>query len=230
MQDIKSNLTTIHARIEKACRKAGRKKEEVKLLLATKTVPAERILIAGECGENLIGENRVQEAVEKLEAIEHFPFERHFIGHLQSNKVKDILKYAHTIQSIDRLSIAEKLENHLQKEGRSINVLIQVNSSYEESKFGMEPEKAIELLRSVSKLSCLRIKGLMTIGANTEEETLIRKSFQIIKNLQKQIIKEGIEGVSMDILSMGMSSDLELAIEEGSSLIRVGSAVFGNRG
>ncbi|MCB1159863.1 MAG: YggS family pyridoxal phosphate-dependent enzyme, partial [Leptospiraceae bacterium] len=131
---------------------------------------------------------------------------------------------------IDRLSIAEKLENHLQKEGRSINVLIQVNSSYEESKFGMEPEKAIELLRSVSKLSCLRIKGLMTIGANTEEETLIRKSFQIIKNLQKQIIKEGIEGVSMDILSMGMSSDLELAIEEGSSLIRVGSAVFGNRG
>lgn len=228
--DILHNLTLIHERIKKACEKAGRNTDEVKLLLATKTVSADRIKIALENGQTLIAENKVQELKEKYEDLKNTPHENHFIGHLQTNKIKDILKYGVTcIQSLDRLELAEKLHQKLLAENRTMDVLIQVNTSNEESKFGVDPDEAIELTRKVSHYSTLKIKGLMTIGLFSAETGKVRACFKILKKLQKDIITENIPNVEMKELSMGMSGDLETAIEEGATIVRVGTAVFGTR-
>lgn len=229
-EDILHNLATINDRIKSACEKSGRNTGEVKLLLATKTVSAERIKIALHHGQTLIAENKVQELKEKYEALKDIPHENHFIGHLQTNKVKDILKYNVTcVQSLDRLDLAEKLHQRLSAENRTIEVLIQVNTSNEESKFGIDPADAIEFIRKVSTFPTLKIKGLMTIGLFSAETEKVRKCFKILKNLQQEIIGENIPNVEMTELSMGMSGDLETAIEEGATIVRVGTAVFGAR-
>ncbi|REC60992.1 YggS family pyridoxal phosphate-dependent enzyme [Chryseobacterium pennae] len=229
-EDILHNLKVIDTRIQNACKKAGRNPDEVKLLLATKTVSAERIKIALENGQTLIAENKVQELKEKYEELKKTPHINHFIGHLQTNKIKDILKYDITcIQSLDRLDLAEKLHQRLLAENRTIEVLIQVNTSNEESKFGIDPSQTIELTRKVSEFSTLKVKGLMTIGLFSAESEKVRQCFKILKNLQQQIIREYIPNIEMKELSMGMSGDLEAAIEEGATIIRVGTAVFGAR-
>lgn len=229
-EDILHNLTLIHNRIKNACEKSGRKTNDVKLLLATKTVSAERIKIALEHGQSLIAENKVQELKEKYEDLKDIPHENHFIGHLQTNKIKDILKYNVTcIQSLDRLELAEKLHQKLLTENRTMDVFIQVNTSNEESKFGADPNKAIELVRKVSNYSTLRIKGLMTIGLFSAKTEKVRACFKILKKLQQDIIHENIPNIAMTELSMGMSGDLETAIEEGATIVRVGTAVFGAR-
>lgn len=229
-EDILHNLRIINNRIQNACEKAGRNPDEVKLLLATKTVSAERIKIALENGQTLIAENKVQELKEKYEELKDTFHNNHFIGHLQTNKVKDILKYDVTcVQSLDRLELAEKLHQRLSAENRTIEVLIQVNTSNEESKFGVEPNEAIELTRKVSEFSTLKIKGLMTIGLFSAKTEKVRSCFKILKKLQREIIQENIPNVEMNELSMGMSGDLETAIEEGATIVRVGTAVFGTR-
>ncbi|CAM3108107.1 YggS family pyridoxal phosphate-dependent enzyme [Chryseobacterium flavum] len=228
--DILHNLAVINERIRKACEKSGRNTDEVRLLLATKTVSADRIKIALENGYPLIAENKVQELKEKYEDLKDILHENHFIGHLQTNKVKDILKYDVTcVQSLDRLDLAEKLHQRLSAENKSIDVLIQVNTSGEESKFGIAPNEAIELTKNVSRFPTLRIKGLMTIGLFSAETDKVRECFKILKNLQQDIIRENIPNVQMKELSMGMSGDLETAIEEGATIVRVGTAVFGPR-
>ncbi len=224
------NLNLIHHRINIACAATGRNPNTIRLLMATKTVPAERIKIALQAGEFLIGENKVQELKEKFNELKDTPHESHFIGHLQSNKIKDLLKCSVScIQSIDRFEIAEKLHARLTFEKKEMNVLIQVNSSDEESKFGVSPENAVALIKKVASLSTLHIKGLMTIGLFSAEENKVRPCFRKMKNLQQHIIKHKINGVEMDVLSMGMSHDLEIAIEEGATLIRIGTAIFGER-
>lgn len=229
-EDILHNLTLINNRIKKACNQSGRNIDEVRLLLATKTVSAERIKVALEHGQTLIAENKVQELKEKYEDLKDMPHENHFIGHLQTNKIKDILKYDVTcIQSLDRLELAEKLHQKLLAENRTMDVLIQVNTSNEESKFGIDPDKAIELTRKISNYSTLKIKGLMTIGLFSAETNKVRACFKILKDLQQDIITENIPNVEMKELSMGMSGDLETAIEEGATIVRVGTAVFGAR-
>ncbi|RXM38371.1 YggS family pyridoxal phosphate-dependent enzyme [Chryseobacterium sp. CH21] len=229
-EDILHNLTIIQERIKNACVKSGRNTDEVKLLLATKTVSAERIKIALDYGQTLIAENKVQELKEKYEDLIKIPHENHFIGHLQTNKIKDILKYnVSCIQSLDRLDLAEKLHQRLLAENKTIDVLIQVNTSNEESKFGVDPNEAIELIKKVSHYSTLKIKGLMTIGLFSAETERVRACFKIMKNLQQDIIHENIPNVTMTELSMGMSGDLETAIEEGATIVRVGTAVFGAR-
>ncbi|RLJ32998.1 hypothetical protein CLU97_2470 [Chryseobacterium sp. 7] len=229
-EDILHNLTLIHARIKNACEKSGRKTDDIKLLLATKTVSVERIKIALEHGQTLIAENKVQELKEKYEDLKDIPHENHFIGHLQTNKIKDILKYnVKCIQSLDRLELAEKLHEKLLTEKRTMDVFIQVNTSNEESKFGVDPNKAIELVRKVSNYSTLNIKGLMTIGLFSAETEKVRACFKILKKLQQDIIFENIPNITMTELSMGMSGDLETAIEEGATIVRVGTAVFGAR-
>ncbi|WP_333597040.1 YggS family pyridoxal phosphate-dependent enzyme [Chryseobacterium flavum] len=229
-EDILHNLAVINERIRKACEKSGRNTDEVRLLLATKTVSADRIKIALENGYPLIAENKVQELKEKYEDLKDILHENHFIGHLQTNKVKDILKYDVTcVQSLDRLDLAEKLHQRLSAENKSIDVLIQVNTSGEESKFGIAPNEAIELTKNVSRFPTLRIKGLMTIGLFSAETDKVRECFKILKNLQQDIIRENIPNVQMKELSMGMSGDLETAIEEGATIVRVGTAVFGPR-
>ncbi len=227
---IADNLNHILQRIEKACTQSNRKPDEVKLLLATKTVSAERIKIALQTGQTLIAENKIQELKEKYETLKSVPHTNHFIGHLQTNKIKDILKYeVACIQSLDRIDLAEKLHQRLKAEHKTMEVLIQVNTSDEQSKFGVHPSKAIELIQQVSQLETLKIKGLMTIGLFSAETEKVRKCFKLLKNIQEQIMALNIPNVEMNELSMGMSGDLETAIEEGATIVRVGTAIFGQR-
>lgn len=229
-EDILHNLEIINNRIKKACEKAGRNPDEVRLLLATKTVSADRIKTALQNRQTLIAENKVQELKEKYDELKDIPHENHFIGHLQTNKIKDILKYdVVCVQSMDRLDLAEKLHQRLLPEGKTMEVLIQVNTSNEESKFGVHPDHAVELTRKISEFNTLKIKGLMTIGLFSAETEKVRSCFKILRSLQQEIISQNIPNVEMKELSMGMSGDLETAIEEGATIVRVGTAVFGAR-
>lgn len=228
--NIRINLAHIHARITRATLAAGRIPGDVKLLLATKTVPAARIREALEAGYTLIAENKVQELKEKFEALKDLPHENHFIGHLQSNKIKDLLKYDVTcLQSLDRLDLAEKLHQKLLSENRTMEVLIQVNTSGEESKFGIDPSRAVDFTRAVAGLETLRVKGLMTIGLFSTDTEKVRRCFRLLHALRDEIGALGLAGVEMKELSMGMSGDLETAIAEGATMVRVGTAVFGQR-
>jgi pyridoxal phosphate enzyme (YggS family) len=153
-----SNLKEVHNRIENACKLSGRNPEDVQLLLATKTVPADKIRIAIEAGETLTGENKMQELRDKDSELKGLDIQRHFIGHLQTNKIKDFLKYVSCIQSLDRLNLAQELDRQLQKEGRNLDVFIQVNTSFEESKFGLSPDKVISFVHELKQYETLKIK------------------------------------------------------------------------
>lgn len=230
MSQIKENIISIQNRIEKACLHAGRSPDEVSLLLATKTVSPEGIKEAFRSGCTLIAENRVQELKAKYAHLQEETYTSHFIGHLQSNKIKDILSHGVScLQSVDRLELAEKIHKKLITENRTLDIYIQVNTSQEESKFGVSPENAIALVREIAKLETLKIKGLMTIGVFSAEAEKVRACFRILKCIQGEIAALNISGVDVSQLSMGMSGDLEIAIEEGSTMIRVGTAVFGER-
>ncbi|TYB79259.1 YggS family pyridoxal phosphate-dependent enzyme [Bizionia myxarmorum] len=225
--DIPKNLQSILNRIEIACENAGRSRKEVRLLLATKTVSAENIKMALAAGETLIGENKIQEIKEKYEDLKSVRHEQHFIGHLQTNKVKELLRYdVACIQSLDRLRLAKKLQNRLEYENKTIDAYLQFNTSYEESKFGMNPENAVNFALDVQQFNRINIKGLMTIGLFSAEDEKVRKCFKLLKNIQTQLLDKGI---SAHELSMGMSSDLEVAIQEGATIVRVGTAIFGKR-
>lgn len=220
------NIRHIRRQMAEACERAGRNPESVRLLLATKTVSAENIRKALAAGETLIAENKVQELKEKFEDLKAIPHETHFIGHLQTNKIKEVLKYADCIQSVDRLPLAEKLQQRLAFEDRAIDVFLQVNTSYEESKFGVEPARALEFARQVAQLDRLRIKGLMTIGLFSADTEKVRKCFQLLRQIQQDVLALGIPAHA---LSMGMSGDFEVAIQEGATMVRVGTAIFGQR-
>ena len=228
--DILYNLYKILTRIEESCNKSNRTPDDVKLLLATKTVPADKIKIALKAGQTLIGENKVQELKDKYDALKEIAHTNHFIGHLQSNKIKDILKYnVSCIQALDRIDLAEKLHQKLLSANRTMDVLIQVNTSNETSKFGIHPAEAIDFIKIVSQMNTLRIKGLMTIGLLSNQSDKVRDCFRMLKNLQQEVTALNIPGVEMNELSMGMSGDMEIAIEEGSTIIRIGTAIFGER-
>jgi pyridoxal phosphate enzyme (YggS family) len=224
-----SNLKEVHNRIEIACKLAGRNPSDVQLLLATKTVPADKISIAIETGETLIGENKMQELRDKDPGLKGLHIERHFIGHLQTNKVKDVLKYASCIQSLDRLSLAQELDKQLQKEGKNLDVFIQVNTSFEESKFGLKPDELISFIREMKQYQTLKIKGLMTIGLLDVDKEKMQPSLRLLRTIRNEVYKAKIDRIGELKLSMGMSQDLELAIAEGSNMVRIGTSIFGNR-
>ncbi|MBL7706631.1 MAG: YggS family pyridoxal phosphate-dependent enzyme [Taibaiella sp.] len=227
---ILENLKAVQERIHAACTKSGRSTDEVKLLLATKTVSPDRIKTALSAGHTLIAENKVQELKDKYEALHSVPHVNHFIGHLQTNKIKDLLACeVSCLQSLDRFALAEKLQQKLEAANRSMDVLIQVNTSGESSKFGIEPDETITLVRQVAALERLKIRGLMTIGLFSSDTEKVRECFRMLKSLQEQVRAANIPGVQMQELSMGMSGDFETAIEEGATMIRVGTAVFGQR-
>jgi len=212
--------------MEGACISVDRHPQDVKLLLATKTVPAENIRIALQAGETLIGENKLQELTGKWDALQGLPHMSHFIGHLQSNKVKGVLKYVDCIQSIDRLSLAEKLQRRLEFEDRVVDVFLQVNTSFEASKFGHDPAQMENFARQIRHLDRIKVKGLMTIGLFSDDLNQVRKCFRRLKGVQRTLLDMGF---SARELSMGMSGDLEIAIEEGATIIRVGTGIFGPR-
>lgn len=227
--DEERNIELIQERIKRACERVGRNPDEVQLLLATKTVSPERINRAIHSGATLIGESRAQELAEKYDKIDYKDAELHFIGHLQTNKVNQVLRYTSFIHSVDRMRLANRLHRRLTNLNRKIDILIQVNTSYEESKFGVKPEDAIELIEEVSKLDTLQIKGLMTIGKLSSDPDEARQCFRLLKEIQQEVIEKEIPGVEMDILSMGMSDDFKIAVEEGSTMVRIGTSVFGER-
>lgn len=224
-----SNLKEVQDRIKNACELSGRNASEVQLLLATKTVPFEKIKIAIDAGATLIGENKMQELRDKDPGLKKVNIERHFIGHLQTNKIKDVLKYVSCIQSLDRLHLAQELDRQLQKENRNLDVFIQVNTSFEESKFGLRPDEAVSFIREIKKYDTLNIKGLMTIGLLDVEKEKMQPSLRLLRLIRDEIYAAGIDNVKELKLSMGMSQDLELAIAEGSNMVRIGTSVFGNR-
>jgi len=215
------NLKIIKERIKIACHNHGRVEQDVKLLLATKTVPADKIRTVLNTGHQYIGENKVQEAKRKVEALKDFNAQWHMIGHLQTNKIKHVLKFADVIQSIDR--------DRCQFDNREIDIFIQVNTSFEQSKFGVAPEKAIEFIKRVSEHDRLNIKGLMTIGILSSKNDKVRDCFKRLKEIQEAAVELKLPNAEFKELSMGMSNDLELAIAEGSTMIRVGTAIFGAR-
>jgi pyridoxal phosphate enzyme (YggS family) len=226
---VRARLAAVNERIDRACAASGRDRSEVRLLLATKTVGPLLIRVAIEAGASLVAENRVQEVRPKFEALADLDYERHFIGHLQTNKINALVPYVSCIQSLDRLSLAKKLQSRLEREGETREVLLQVNTSGEDSKFGLAPADLKEFVSRVSRFDALKIRGLMTIGLFTEDPELARPSLRRLRELRDQVRQLNLDQVGMDELSMGMSGDLEVAIAEGSTIVRVGSAVFGAR-
>jgi len=226
--DIVHNLEVIRQRIENACVKCGRSYADIMLLLATKTVDPEGIRHAIEAGYILIGENKVQEFTTKYEALSDLIYSRHFIGHLQRNKVREVLKYADNIQTVDSLALATEIDKEMNARGKKLDIMIQVNTSFEKSKFGLHPDEVIDFMAEIRNMNHLNVMGLMTIGlfAATAEEA--RPSYKLLKSLGEQINEIYFER-PIHHYSMGMSGDLEVAIEEGATIVRVGSAVFGPR-
>lgn len=231
MIDVKKNIENLWERIEKVCQKIGRKKEEIEIVAISKNVDIERIKTAIKYGLNKIGENRIQEAIKKIPLInnEFNNIEWHFVGHLQTNKVKKAVQHFSCIQSLDRIELAEELEKVCKKENKIIRVFIQVNTSFEDTKFGISPENLDKLIEYILGLSHLKLEGLMTLGpiSAIEDKENSRKSFRLLYELREKV-KEKFN-ISLPYLSMGMSSDFEVAIEEGANIIRIGTLIFGPR-
>ena len=228
--DIEKRLKNIKNRIKKAIEKSAQPEKEVKLLTVIKKQPMEKIEKALSLGVEYIAENRVQEAEKKIPKLKNKYKEFHFIGHLQSNKINKLLKIKPVlIHSIDKYSTAKKLNKRLIRKDLDQDILIQVNTSFEESKYGTEPEETEQLTKEISKLERVHIKGLMTIGKLTDNEDEIRRGFKKLKQLFDQLKEKDYENMEMKYLSMGMTSDFEIAIEEGSNIVRIGRAILGER-
>ncbi|GAA0100043.1 YggS family pyridoxal phosphate-dependent enzyme [Paraclostridium bifermentans] len=229
MNSIKSNLINIEKRINDSCEISDRSNEEVKLIAVTKTVDIDAVNEAIECGVTDVGENKPQELARKYEVIGD-RVKWHLIGSLQTNKVKYIIDKVYMIHSIDRLSLCDEIQKRAQSIDRQINCLIQVNISKEESKHGILEEDAIDFIKNISNnYPNIRVKGLMTMAPNTDDKNLIKSVFRGLKDLANKIDHENINNVSMEALSMGMSNDFEIAIEEGATFVRVGTSIFGQR-
>jgi pyridoxal phosphate enzyme (YggS family) len=227
MLSIKDNILKIQKRIDEACIKADRATDEVKILPVSKTKSIELIKKASLCGFKRFGENKVQEIVQKKADLKDFEF--CLIGHLQTNKVNKVIKYVSEIHSLDSYKLALALEKALQKEGKSIDVLIQVNTSKESQKYGCDPKEVEDFVKKLKQFSCLSVKGFMTIAKNSTDTNEVRSCFKHLKTLQQKMLDSHSDRFLFPTLSMGMSNDLEIAIQEGSTEIRVGSSIFGMR-
>ncbi|MDI6731504.1 MAG: YggS family pyridoxal phosphate-dependent enzyme [Candidatus Margulisbacteria bacterium] len=238
---IKENLKIIRAKIAKAARSVGRQPEEITIIAVTKTISVELIEQAIQAGITDIGENRIQEAIPKIQALRaKYPqVTWHMVGHLQSNKVKQTLENFDIIQSVDSLKLADRIGNRgigesgmghqdIRKSGTK-RIMVEVNTSGEASKFGIKPEETIKLLQNIAAFGNLRVEGLMTVGPLAEKAEDSRTAFKRLKQLSEQIKQLNLPNVEMKYLSMGMSDDFEIAIEEGSNMVRLGRALFGAR-
>jgi len=225
---VAENLLKIQERIRTAAERRGRDPRSVRLVAVSKTQPVEAIIAASGAGQRIFGENYVQELLDKAGKVPETA-EWHFIGSLQSNKVKYIAGLVTLIHSVDRISLAREIDRQWQRTGKVCDILLQVNISGEETKSGTTTAGVIELAREAAALPHLRIRGLMTMPPFFDEPERARPYFRELRRLAGVIMAEDIPGVSMDELSMGMSGDFEVAVEEGATLVRVGSAIFGER-
>ena len=225
---IRENLVKVEENIKTACKRAGRKPEEVTLIAVSKTKPMEMIEEALACGKREFGENKAQEMKEKCDALQK-DIKWHFIGHLQTNKVKYVVGRAFLIHSVDSYHLAEAIETESEKKNVISHILIEVNVANEESKFGIKTDETLALVEKISHLPHIRIDGLMTIAPFVENPQMNRPIFRDLRKLSVDIAEKNIDNVSMNVLSMGMTNDYEVAIEEGATHIRVGTAIFGER-
>ncbi|KPI48142.1 alanine racemase [Clostridioides difficile] len=229
MGSIKDNLSEIRSKIEKAAKKVNRDSEEITLLAVTKTVDVDLVNEAMNEGITSVGENKPQELARKYDIIGD-KLNWHLIGTLQTNKVKYIIDKVCMIHSLDRIALCEEIQKRAEQINREIDCLIQVNISKEESKHGLDKDEVIDFVKEVSeKYKNIKIKGLMTMAPFIEDENEIRGVFKGLKDLSTQIKELNIPNVEMDALSMGMSHDYEIAIEEGATIVRVGTSIFGER-
>lgn len=225
---LKENFQSVEARIQAACDRVGRSRKEVTLISVSKTKPVEMLQTIYDAGSRDFGENKVQEMCDKIEQLPT-DIRWHMIGHLQTNKVKYIVGRVSLIHSVDSLHLAQEIEKQAAKLDVIVPILIEVNIAEEESKFGIHKEETISLVREVAALPHVRIQGLMTIAPYVENPEDNRAYFRGIKQLSVDIARENIDNVTMDCLSMGMTGDYEVAIEEGATMVRVGTGIFGER-
>lgn len=225
---IKENLEKVQNIINEECIKAGRNSTEVTLVAVSKTKPVEMLNEAYEYGCRDFGENKVQELLDKYEAMPK-DIRWHMIGHLQRNKVKYIVDKVYMIHSVDSLRLAQEISKEAVKKSVTVNILIEVNVANEETKFGVKVEDALELVREIAKLPNIFVKGLMTIAPYVDDGEKNRKIFNKLCKLAVDIRKENIDNICMDLLSMGMSGDYPVAVSEGATHVRVGTGIFGSR-
>ncbi len=227
MSYIENNLNDVRAKIADAATSCGRQVEDVTLIAVTKTYGVDVINEAIDCGVTDIGENRVQEIMEKYESVK--PVRWHLIGHLQKNKVKYIIDKVELIHSVDSFELAKEIDKHAKKHNKIQRILLEVNVSGEESKFGIRPQDCEDLCRNISELENVKIEGLMTIAPFVEDEKILEGVFEGLKKLSDDLSGKSIKNVDMTELSMGMTNDFQLAIANGATMVRVGTGIFGKR-
>ena len=228
MEDFKKNLEIIEENICKACEKAGRERSEVTLIAVSKTKPLEDLQAVYDLNIRDFGENKVQELTGKIEAMPE-DIRWHMIGHLQRNKVKYIVDKVELIHSVDSLRLAEEISKQAIKKNVNVNILVEINIGDEESKFGISADEVKVLVRDIAKLDNVKVQGLMCVAPYVVDSEENRAFFHKIKDLSVDIMKENIDNVNMNVLSMGMSNDYQVAIEEGATMVRIGSNLFGKR-
>jgi len=228
--EVGERLAQVRERVADAARVVGRDPAEVRLLLAVKAQPAERIREAIAAGADVLGHNRAQELQATAPDLTDLTHEMHFIGRLQSNKANKVVPLVTCVQSVDSTAIADRLDRLAGRDERVLDVLVQVNTSGEPTKAGAAPEEALELATHVGSLPHLRLRGLMTIGANSDDDAVVRASYERLAQLRDAVLASGTPGTGeARELSMGMSRDLETAVAAGATMVRVGTAVFGSR-
>jgi PLP dependent protein len=223
---LKENYSDLKADINKVCTKSGKNYNDIKLVVISKTFPSEEILEVHKLGHMDFGENKVQELKSKYDELKSENIKWHLVGHLQTNKVKYIADFVALIHSVDSLKLALEINKYAGKLKKIINILVQVNTSNEPQKSGTEPSDVKTLCKEISLLENVSMQGLMTIGMFTDEEKIIRENFTVLRNLFEEL---KVNYNSFKYLSMGMTSDYKIAIEEGANMLRIGSAIFGNR-
>lgn len=229
MVEVAAALKRVQAMIGAAAARSGRSADAVRLVLVTKTIAAERVREAINAGHIDLGENKVQEGRAKAASLADTGARWSMIGHLQSNKVKDVLRFAQEVQSVDRISLAAALDRRLQSLGQELPILVQVNTSGEASKYGLSPDDVMPFLSELAAFSSLRPRGFMTLATFTPDEAEVRRCFRLLRDIRDRALQEAPQGAALQDLSMGMSGDYAWAIEEGATIVRVGQAVFGKR-
>ena len=226
-EDFTRNLAAVRARIESAALRGGRDATAVRLLPVSKTVPSERLRAAVAAGLTTLGENKVQEAARKSQELVDLGVSWALIGHLQTNKARDVVAFATEFHALDSVRLAEALDRRLRAAGRGLDVFVQVNTSAEESKSGLPPEEVLGFLAELPRFETLRVRGLMTLAIRSDDAERVRACFRLLRALRDRARDQDLIGPGE--LSMGMSGDYEMAIEEGATTVRVGQAIFGAR-